>query len=284
MATDQRYHSLEDFLTSTMGHVDGELDDGFGSGFPVKGREIEATVLFSDIAGFSRRTLEMSPAATLVYVQNFFAWITAEALNRRPGIVDKYIGDEVMVVFSEEFGSEDPFVDAVQAAAAMSRLDVHAYCPHIGIASGRVIVGYAGTPLRYNASVYGAPVALAARCAAVKPSEEAASSWISSTIVLPASEWGSRALDEVIPPEHPPRFALQSEREVEMKGLGQVSVREIHNTSMWWPTHSAENRAIDGLHELYRYNRYWPRWEVPEPSAGEWSHVQPLEDAAQSGE
>lgn len=73
-------------------------------------------MLFADITGFSTRTLDLSPAATLVYVQNFFAWITAEALSGRPGIVDKYIGDEVMVVFSTEFGSENPFVDAARAA------------------------------------------------------------------------------------------------------------------------------------------------------------------------
>ncbi len=126
----------------------GVLDDGWGARFPVKGREIEATVLFADITAFSRRTLGLSPAATLVYVQNFFAWITAEALRGRPGIVDKYIGDEVMVVFSGEFGSDEPFVDAVEAAAAMSRHDALAYQPHIGIASGPVIVGYAGTAFR----------------------------------------------------------------------------------------------------------------------------------------
>ncbi len=155
VSSEKQFHSLEDFLAPTLSHVDGVLDDGWGSGFPVKGREIEATVLFADISGFSTRTLAMSPAATLIYVQNFFAWITAEALRGRPGIVDKYIGDEVMVVFSDEFGSEDPFADAVQAAAAMSRRDIHSYGPHIGIASGRVIVGYAGTALRYNVSAFG---------------------------------------------------------------------------------------------------------------------------------
>lgn len=286
MATQQQFHSLEDFLASTMSHFDGVLDDGWGSGFPVKGREIEATVLFADISGFSTRTLEMSPAATLVYVQNFFAWITAEALHGRPGIVDKYIGDEVMVVFSEEFGSEDPFADAVQAAAAMSRHDVHAYCPHIGIASGRVIVGYAGTALRYNVSVFGAPVALAARCAVVKPANP--DSYVSSTIVMPASDWGERELDKVLPRRLIPQpdgskvpefrvFELLEEREVAMKGLNEVAIREIHNTGMHFPTLTAENRALDGLHSLYANNRYWPRWTAPEPSAGEFSHVTPLE-------
>lgn len=281
-----QFHSLEDFLASTMSHVDGVLDDGWGAGFPVKGREIEATVLFADITGFSTRTLAMGPAATLVYVQNFFAWVTEEALRGRPGIVDKYIGDEVMVVFSEEFGSEDPLADAVQAAAAMSRHDVHAYGPHIGIASGRVIVGYAGTALRYNVSVFGAPVALAARCAAVKLADP--DKIVSSTIVMPASDWGPRELDDVLPPRLVEQrdgsmapdwqpFELLEERCVPMKGLDEVAVREIHNTGVHIPTHSAENRALDGLYLLHANNRYWPRWEAPQPSAGPFSHVKPLE-------
>jgi class 3 adenylate cyclase len=267
MALDRQFHSLEDFLASTMSHIDGVLDDGWGAGFPVKGREIEATVLFTDITAFSTRTLDLSPAATLVYVQNFFAWITAEALSGRPGIVDKYIGDEVMVVFSEEFGSEDPFVDAVQAAAAMSRHDVLAFNPHVGIASGPVIVGYAGTAFRYNVSVFGAPVALAARCAAVKPAVPDVH--VSSTIVMPAAEWGDRELDDVVPPVGNEvdfrRFELRDTREVEMKGLGPVAVREIHNTGMWMPTTSAEDRAIEALQILQDGNRYWPRGSATAP-------------------
>jgi class 3 adenylate cyclase len=286
MGLEQRYHSLEDFLASTMSHVDGTLDDGWGYPFPVKGREIEATVLFADISGFSIRTLTMSRAATLVYVQNFFAWITAEALHGRPGIVDKYIGDEVMVVFSNDFGSEEPFLDVVRAAAAMSQHDAHAYCPHIGIASGPVIIGYAGTALRYNVSVFGAPVALAARCAGVKPAATGEQRWVSSTIVMPAGEWGDRALQDVLPPRkrtmpdggeylEPSAFELQPSRDVEMKGLGTVAVREIHNAGMHIPSLTAENRALDSLHALYAGNRYWPRWECPEQSGGEWSHVTP---------
>lgn len=263
MASGTRFHSLEDYLASTMSDVDGVLDDGGGEGFPVKGREIEATVLFADISGFSTRTLELSPAETLTYVQNYFAWITAEALTGRPGIVDKYIGDEVMVVFSTEFGSEDPFVDAVQAAAAMSRHDVLAYRPHMGIASGPVIVGYAGTAFRYNVSVFGAPVALAVRCAGIKPAGPATPS---STIVMPSTEWTSgHDLATVIPPVGNevdfPRFELQPAREVELKGLGKTEVREIHNTGMWLPGPgaSAEDRAKKQLAFLRDNNRYWPR-------------------------
>ena len=69
------YNSLEDFLISTTLTVDGQVNDGSGRPFPVKGREIEATVLFSDIAGFSARTLDLNPAETLAFVNHFFAWV-----------------------------------------------------------------------------------------------------------------------------------------------------------------------------------------------------------------
>jgi len=192
-----------------------------------------------------------------------------------------------MVVFSAEFGSEEPFLDAVRAAAAMSQYDVHAFCPHIGIASGRVIVGYAGTALRYNVSVFGAPVALAARCAGVKPAVEQ-SALISSSIVMPAEEWDDRVLRDLLPPrtgtmrdgrlyEEPSTFELRPSREVAMKGLGTVAVREIHNDGMHFPSQTVENRSLEGLYILHQTNRYWPRWEPPEPGAGEWGHVSPLE-------
>ncbi|MBA2592872.1 MAG: adenylate/guanylate cyclase domain-containing protein [Gammaproteobacteria bacterium] len=164
-----RFNSLEDFLVSSTLTVDGQLNDGWGKLFPVKGREIHATVLFSDIAGFSRRTLDLNATETLIFVNNFFAWISAEALRESKGIVDKYIGDEVMIVFSNDFGSDDPFLEAIQTARWMAEHDALSFCPHMGVASGTVIVGYVGTPLRYNCSVFGRAVALAARCAGVSP-------------------------------------------------------------------------------------------------------------------
>src|SRR5688500_1995900 len=111
-----KYSTLDEFLACQMLTIDAVADDGCGAVVPIKGREIEATVLFADVTSFSARTADLGPAETLAFVNHFFAWTSAEALRHGPGIVDKYIGDEVMVVFSEEFGSEDPLVDAVHAA------------------------------------------------------------------------------------------------------------------------------------------------------------------------
>lgn len=90
-----KYNSLEDFLISNPLSVDGQLDDGWGAWFPVKGREIEATILFADVSSFSKITLELSPTEILIFVNNFFTWITAEGLRGKPAIVDKYIGERL---------------------------------------------------------------------------------------------------------------------------------------------------------------------------------------------
>jgi class 3 adenylate cyclase len=263
MPVEYRHHSLEDFLISAPLTANIVFDDGWGARFPLKGRTIEATMLFADITSFTARTLDLTPEETLSFVNNFFAWVTVEALRDRPGIVDKYIGDELMIVFSEEFGSDDPFTDAVQAARWMAQDDAHSFCPHIGLASGKVIVGYVGTPLKYNCSVFGAPVALAARCAGLAP--DPAVGGHSTAIVFPAAEWGDRVFDEVFLPRRykTPEGGLQEEthgwelldpRTVDLKNIGKTEVREIVNRAIHIPSQSAEESAKEGLAQ---YRNAW---------------------------
>lgn len=259
------YASLEDFLNSHQLTVDGELDDGWNARFMVRGREIHAAVLFADISGFSARTADLDPTETLAFVNHFFAWITAEALRQRPGIVDKYIGDELMIVFSEEFGSSDPFRDALQAARWMGQNDAFAFSPHIGIASGKVVVGYVGTPRRYNCSVFGAPVALAARCAGLRPDIEG----IASTVVsFPADAWEGWDFDEVFDPEvlkgpdgetieHPHAWELVGPREVGIKNMGQIHVCHAVNRALHAPSQSATDRAREGVRGITAERRRW---------------------------
>lgn len=88
-----------------------------------------------------------------------------------------------------------------------------------------------------------------------------------STIVMPEANWGSRELNDVIQPvrsevEHP-RFELLEPRSVSMKGLGEVEVREIHNTGPWIPSVSAEDRAVAAVKFLEDNGRNWPRTSSP---------------------
>lgn len=195
-----------------------------------------------------------------------------------PGIIDKYIGDEVMVIFSTEFGSEDPFRDAVEAAREMGEHDALDFSPHIGIASGRVVVGYVGTPLKFNCSVFGAPVALAARCAGVAPDlgEDEA---YSTTITFPDAEWRGHDFAKVFPPrrwrdadgtvhEQPHSWELLDAREVEPKNLPPVEIRQIVNRGIriiqGW---SAETRIQEGVEHLRRTGRCRPPRAADEQAA-----------------
>jgi class 3 adenylate cyclase len=277
MAKNWRYPSLEDFLAASELTVDGQLEDGWGGEVFVKGREIEAVTLFADISDFSARTADMTPTETLVYVNTFFTWITEEALRHSVGVIDKYIGDEVMVVFAKEFGSTDPFVDAVRVARWICENDVLDYQPRIGVASGPVVVGYVGTPLRHNCSVFGASVALAARCAGVK-AELPDNQFATHVITFPASDWGDRGhVDDVLEaqrrkgydPSDPAaiveipaseKWSLTRPFDRDLKNVGIVALGQLSDPmslriNQGW---SAESRAVDGVQNLKSANRYWP--------------------------
>ncbi len=268
MTTQPPYRSLEDFLASTMLTIDGAgIDDGWGGAMAVKGREIEATILFADIAGFSVRTAKLDPSETLAFVNHFFAWISAEALEGSRCIIDKYIGDEIMLIFSDEFGSQDPFAEALRVARWIGQNDVFAFCPHMGIASGRVIVGYVGTALKYNCSVFGGPVAVAARCAGLKPDYDG---HYSSSAAFPADEWGGRNFDEVFPGDYrvdedgsraeiPHAWKLLEPAPAELKNMGSVNVRHLVRAGGWFPQQSADERARETVEAIGRAGRRWMR-------------------------
>lgn len=274
MPTVDHYNSLDDFLLSTASTVDGTVAFGPGLTYPVKGREIEATVLFSDISGYSARTVDLSPAETLAFVNQFFAWVTAMALQSTRGIVDKYIGDEMMIVFSQEFGSVDPFREAVQVARRMGEQDFFAFVPHVGIASGSVMVGYAGTPLMYNCSVFGAPVAVAARCAGGRLDEpeetEGGFSSYGCYITFPEADWNGHDFDEVFPPkkyedeegkifEHPTSWELLPARTITPKNMRELEIRTVVDRAINVPDTLPEQSARNVIEEMRAANRYWPR-------------------------
>lgn len=263
----KKYVSLEDYIISNNLTVDGQLDDGGGTQFPVKGREIDATILFCDITNFSGRTQKLNPTETLIFVNTFFTWITTEALLKSNGIIDKYIGDEMMIVFSKEFGSKDPFIEAVQTARWMCENDFWSFVPHFGIASGRVIVGYVGSQLKYNCSVFGLPVAIAARCASIKYPEEDKSAF--SFIVFPDAEWGNRQVDIVLPLRqikktdgslyyYPQDWKILEPKLISMKNLPDMHVRHLIIEVNNFPSQSIEELAKEGLRFLIDKKRCWP--------------------------
>ena len=73
-----KYNSLDDYLKSHPLDIDILVPDSRGMPFQVKGRKITAVVLFADMTAFSSRSSKLCPFETLIFVNNFFAELSAQ--------------------------------------------------------------------------------------------------------------------------------------------------------------------------------------------------------------
>jgi adenylate cyclase len=140
-------------------------------GVTLGGEEREATVLFADIRGFTTLS-EQLPPSELIQLLNAYLSRMSRVIEERKGVIDKYIGDEVMAIFGAPLASSDHALRAVMAAVDMLKELQQFNAAEgrnaplrigIGIATGPVIVGNVGSPQRLNYTVLGDTVNLASR-------------------------------------------------------------------------------------------------------------------------
>lgn len=144
-------------------------------GVTLGGEEREVTVLFADIRGFTALS-EALPPEELVRLLNTYLGRMSRIIEREKGVIDKYIGDEIMAIFGAPLPQPKHAARAVAAAIGMlqelERFNAEqqagsATAPvfriGIGIASGPVVAGNVGAPERLNYTVLGDTVNLASR-------------------------------------------------------------------------------------------------------------------------
>lgn len=142
-------------------------------GAALGGEEREVTVLFADLRGFTTLSEGMAPGELVGVLNRYLDRMSAE-IEREGGIVDKYIGDEIMALFGAPVALPDAPDRAVRAALRMrqalnrfnAELAVENHAPlafGVGIHRARVIAGNIGSQRRLNYSVIGDGVNLAAR-------------------------------------------------------------------------------------------------------------------------
>ena len=144
----------------------------------VENVEQDATILFSDIRGFTHLTERLGPHEVVALLNEHFEAMTDEIVQRG-GTIDKFIGDAVMAVFGDPGRPrEDDALRAVQAAVAMvrrrTRLNLtrqaagHAWIDiGVGVNTGTVVMGNIGSARRMNYTVIGDAVNVAARLEAL---------------------------------------------------------------------------------------------------------------------
>jgi len=140
----------------------GEID--------LAGEEIETTVMFSDIRSFTSLSERSSPRELIAFLNEYFQYMVEPILEHH-GVVNKFIGDSVMAVFSPVFGIKDHPAAALRAGLAMrealarfNALGRSEPVRHgIGIHTGVLVAGTVGTEERMEYTVVGDTVNVAAR-------------------------------------------------------------------------------------------------------------------------
>ncbi|WP_309380168.1 adenylate/guanylate cyclase domain-containing protein [Cerasicoccus frondis] len=138
----------------------------------------EVATLFCDIRGFTPLTDGMNPC-DVVDLVNAHMGVMADLAQEHNGVVDKYVGDEIMVLFGAPHAYGDDWVNAVRCGLAMcamrKQLNDDVARPiniGVGIGAGEVVAGYMGSERRRNYTVLGDRVNLAARlCSKAGPGE-----------------------------------------------------------------------------------------------------------------
>ncbi len=142
-------------------------------GSALGGEEREVSVLFADLRGFTTLS-ENLPPREVVTLLNRYLDRMSQAVEAEGGVIDKFIGDEVMALFGAPLAGTNSALRAIRAALGMrtalaalnQELATEGHPPlafGIGINTAPVIAGNIGSQRRLNYSVIGDGVNLAAR-------------------------------------------------------------------------------------------------------------------------
>lgn len=133
------------------------------------GETRHVTMLFCDIRGFTSITENMPPPEVIDLLNEHMTALTAVAYEHG-GMVDKFVGDLIMVLFGAPLSTGEDAIRAVQCALSMLRVrrelnktSKHSIEMGVGIATGTVVAGCMGSDQRLSYTVLGTRVNLASR-------------------------------------------------------------------------------------------------------------------------
>lgn len=159
----QRYLSPE--LVDQVVHKKMTLDVG--------GQLKKATILFSDLRGFTKMTENIGAEAVVAILNDYFARMV-DIIFASGGTLDKFIGDAIMAIWGIPIAHPEDSIRSVKAALQMEcelfyfnlyqrRMGRNVLKAGIGINVGQVVVGNIGSPKRMEYTVIGPPVNMASR-------------------------------------------------------------------------------------------------------------------------
>jgi adenylate cyclase len=141
--------------------------------YSMEGRNVELTVLFSDVRGFTNISEGLDPQE-LTHLMNDYLGAMTEVIRKNRGTLDKYMGDAIMAFWGAPIADPENARHAVLTALAMQKELKKLAEPfrqkgwpelHIGVGvnTGMMTVGDMGSPVRKAYTVMGDAVNLGSR-------------------------------------------------------------------------------------------------------------------------
>ncbi len=128
----------------------------------------QATLLYSDIEGFTALTETLGPTKIVAILNAYFSTMV-EIIERHNGVVTQFHGDAILATFNVPIANPEHAKSALKAASEMlAAVEKQSFADNrlrirIGIDSGQVVAGAVGAAGRLSYTVYGNSVNSAAR-------------------------------------------------------------------------------------------------------------------------
>ena len=172
------------------------------------GINAEATVMFTDVRGFTTITEEYGAQGTVSFLNDYFS-LMVDCITKEGGMLDKFIGDAIMACFGLPMSHEDDPDRAVRASIEMiktlwrwnqDRLSkgLKVVDMGIGLNTDTVVSGNIGSPKRMDYTLIGDGVNLAARLESACKSYFARILVSESTVQKLKGTYRLRAVDLVV--------------------------------------------------------------------------------------
>ncbi|MBV8270462.1 MAG: adenylate/guanylate cyclase domain-containing protein [Planctomycetaceae bacterium] len=139
----------------------------------LNGRDLEVTMLFCDVRGFSRISVRLGPSGTVAWISDVMA-VLSDCVDAHQGVLVDYIGDELIAMWGAP--KEEPRQAQLACSAALEMLHKlgglnarwkstlgEEMSIGIGVNTGRAQVGNTGSPRKFKYGALGPTVNLASR-------------------------------------------------------------------------------------------------------------------------
>jgi class 3 adenylate cyclase len=154
---------------------------GVGAGAMLVGERRVATVMFSDIRGFTAMSTALAPEQVIA-VLNAYMSLMIETIARYDGYINKFVGDAILVVFNVPLDQPDHALRGLACARAMQRelaaanargaFGAQQLRMGVGVNTGPLVAGNLGNERQVEFTVLGDTVNVASRACSKAAGDE----------------------------------------------------------------------------------------------------------------